>query len=375
MRKLCSNVFWLGHKELQSLRADVVLWALIVYVFTVGVYSVSTGVRFEVDNASIAVVDEDRSQLSQRLVDVLQPPYFKPPVLIDAADMDRAMDLGRYIFVIEIPAQFEADVLKYRQPSIQINVDATAMSQAGNGAMYLQTIINRELNHYLQKYDQAVPLPVNVVVRALFNPNLNSQWFMAVMQIINNITILSLILSGAAFIREREQQTLEHLMVMPLTPLEIMLAKVGANGLVILIAALLSLLLIVRGILQVPVQGSVALFIGGAILYQFSITALGILLATFTRSMPQFGLLVLPIFVIMNLLSGSSTPLESMPLWLQNIMQFSPSTHFVSFSQAVLYRDAGFAVVWPQLLALLVSGVVFFTASLRRFRRVIVQSS
>lgn len=372
MRQLLRNVYRLGGKELYSLRADVVLWVLIIYVFTVAVYSVATGVQFEVNNASVAIVDEDQSQLSQRLTDALQRPYFKPPVIIPAADIDQVMDLGRYIFVIEIPAQFEADVLKRRQPSIQINIDATAMSQAGNGAMYLQTIIARELSQYVKKYDQLAPPPVNVVVRSLFNPNLNSQWFMSVMQVINNITILSLILSGAAFIREREQQTLEHLMVMPLTPLEIMLAKVGANGLVILIAALLSLLIMVRGVLQVPVQGSILLFISGAILYQFSITALGILLATFTRSMPQFGLLVLPIFVIMILLSGSSTPLESMPVWLQNIMQFSPSTHFVSFAQAVLYRGAGLSVVWPQLLMLLLSSVIFFSASLLRFRRAIM---
>ena len=100
-------------------------------------------------------------------------------------------------------------------------------------------------------------------------------------------------------------------------------------------------------------------------LYLFSVTALGILLATFTTSMAQFGLLVIPVLVILQMLSGSSTPIETMPTWLQNVMQLAPTTHFVSFSQAVLYRGAGIEIVWPQLLAIaVISGVIFAISGL-----------
>ena len=112
----------------------------------------------------------------------------------------------------------------------------------------------------------------------------------------------------------------------------------------------------------------------GALLYQFSVTALGILIATVTASMPQFGLLVIPILVILQLLSGSSTPMESMPTWLQNILQIAPTSHFVSFAQAVLYRGAGLDIVWPQLVAMtVISGVIFAISGLR-FRRTLVAS-
>jgi ABC-2 type transport system permease protein len=151
-----------------------------------------------------------------------------------------------------------------------------------------------------------------------------------------------------------------------------MLAKIWANGLVIVVASILSLLLVVHWLLDVPIQGSIALFVVGAVVYQFSVTALGILLASFSASMPQFGLLAIPVLVIMYLLSGGTTPLESMPVWLQDIMQIAPSTHFVAFSQAVLYRAAGLEVVWPQLLALAGLGSVYFGVSLLRFRRVLV---
>tara|TARA_B100000965_G_scaffold236802_1_gene198404 strand:- start:333 stop:917 length:585 start_codon:yes stop_codon:yes gene_type:complete len=193
------------------------------------------------------------------------------------------------------------------------------------------------------------------------------------MEVINNITLLSVILAGAALIREREHGTLEHLLVMPVTAIEIMSSKLWANGLVIVFAATLSLILVVQGILGVRTSGSLALFIAGALLYQFSVTALGILLATFTNSMAQYGLLVMPVLILMQLLSGSSTPLESMPVWLQNTMQVSPSTHFVAFSQAILYRGAGFAIVWPQLAVMAAIGAAFFFIALGRFRRAILR--
>lgn len=375
MRRGLANVYRLGLKELRSLRADPVLVLLILYTFTFAVYSVTTGVKFEVQHAAVAVVDEDRSTLSRRIADALLEPLFKPPTEISAAELDAAMDRGRFVFVLEIPPRFEADVLAGRHPTVQIGVDATAMAQAGNGAGYIQGILSREVATYLRGGEGVVPPPINFVLRANFNPNLTVEWFNAVMQVINNVTMLSVILTGAALIREREHGTVEHLLVMPVGAGEIMLAKIWANGLVIVVAAALSLRVVVQQLLGIPLAGSLLLFAGGAVVYQFSVTALGILLATFTRSMPQFGLLALPILIMMNLLSGSSTPLESMPAWLQNVMLLAPSTHFVSFSQGVLYRGADLTVLWPSLAAMAGIGALFFTVALSRFRRTVAAMS
>lgn len=367
MRGSLANICRLGVKELRSLRNDPVLVFLILWAFTFMVYSVAKGEKFEVQQASVAIVDEDQSAVSRRIGAAIQQPFFQEPVTIEPAAIDSAMDRGEYVFVVEIPPNFEKDILAGRKPGVQINIDATAMSQAGNGAVYLQNIISRELRSFLQRSDEGDLLPIDLVVRTKFNPNAESVWFTSVMQVINNITMLSVILCGAALIREREHGTIEHLLVMPVTPIDIMLSKIWANGLVIIVAALLSFFVIVGWLLQVPIAGSVTLFIAGAVLYQFSVTALGILLATFTNSMQQFGLLVIPVLIAMNLLSGSRTPLESMPEWLQNVMQVSPSTHFVSFAQAVLYRAADLAIVWPTMLAMAAIGVVFFTVALARF--------
>jgi ABC-2 type transport system permease protein len=368
-----ANIFRLGIKELRSLRADPVLIALILYTFTYAVYSVTKDVSFEVLDASVAIVDEDHSELSRRLAAAIMEPYFRPPVLIGPDDVEPAMNNDRYVFVIDIPPRFEEDVLAGRRPSIQINVDATAMTLAGNGAVYLQNILTQEVLVFQRGREGAAAMPINLVMRARFNPNGDSEWFMSVMQVVNNITILSIILSGAALIREREHGTIEHLLVMPVTSFEIMLAKIWANGLVIAVAAILSLWFVVRWFLGVPIAGSIALFVAGTLLYQFSVTALGILLATFASSMPQFGLLAIPVIVIMDLLSGSTTPMESMPSWLQTVMQIAPSTHFIRFSQAVLYRGAGFDIVWIDLLVLSAIGLAFFLVSLARFRRAIIR--
>ena len=366
------NIYRLVIKELRSIRADPMMLVLVVYAFSVAVYTVATGASTEARDLTVGVVDEDRSDLSGRLLGALNPPLIKRSVLITANEIDQNLDHGSLVFVLEIPPRFEKDLLSGRQASLQLNIDATAMTQAGNGSVYIENIIAQEVAKFLSCTEAALRKPVNIVINAKFNPNLYSSWFSSVMQVINNITMLAVILTGAALIREREQGTVEHLLVMPLVPAEIMLAKIFANALVILIAAGLSLAFVVQWWLKVPIAGSLTLFLAGAALYAFTVAALGILLGTQATSMGQFGLLAIPVLVIMQLLSGGATPMESMPVWLQYVMRvISPTPHFVAFAQAVLYRGAGFAIVWPWLLAMAAIGSVYFAFSLQRFRRVI----
>lgn len=369
MHRFLGNIFNMAVKELRSLIADPVLMLLLLYSFTFAVYEVASNSRMEVVDAAIAIADEDHSQLSRRIIDAFLPPYFKPAVELSAAEIDNVLEAGEFVFVLNIPPGFERDMLAGRKPQIQVNVDATAMSMAGNGLVYVEDIVLREISFYLAQTVEVERPPVDLMVRAAFNPNLDSAWFMAVMQLIENINILAIILTGAALIREREHGTIEHLLAMPVRPAEIMLSKIVANGAAILLGAILSIFVIVRGVLGIPIIGSVGLFSLGLALYLFAMTALGIMVATLARTMPQLGLLSIPIFIVMSLLSGSLTPRESMPEWLQGAMMISPSTHFVRFTQAVLYRDAGLTLVWPELLGICITGGLFFVVALSRFRR------
>ncbi len=369
-----ATIFWLGVKELRSLRSDFVMIALVAYAFTMSIYTQARGTSSEVNNASIAFVDEDNSQLSLHLASCFYPPRFKPPGTLAARDIDRAMDEGRFMFVVVIPPRFEADLRAGRRTEIQVDVDATAMYQASNGASYIQRILTDEMTRYLRRSDEKLTAPLRLVIRKAFNPNGDTSWFNGIVAIINQITLLTVILTGAALIREREHGTLEHLMVMPLTALEIALAKVWANGLVILVAATVSLFVVVRGMLGVPVAGSIPLFLVGVATYLFFATALGIFLGTIARTMAQFALLIILLIFTLQMLSGGSTPVESQPEWLQRLTLVLPSRHFVSFAQAIIFRGAGLETVWPQFAAVAGIGLVFFVYAISRFRDSIAAS-
>jgi len=372
MRRI-ANIYRLGVKELWSLLRDRTMLVLIAFTSTVSVYTAATAMPDTLHNAPIAIVDEDGSALSQRIVSAFYPPQFTPPKAIALKDMDAGMDAGLYTFALDIPPNFQRDVLAGRSATIQLNVDATRMSQAFTGSGYVQQIVMGEINEFVLRYRaNSVPL-VDLALRARFNPTLEKSWFGSLMEIINNVTMLSIILTGAALIREREHGTVEHLLVMPVTPTEIMLAKVWAMGAVVLLAAALSLTFVVRGLLHVTVEGSVALFLAGAALHLFATTSMGIFMATLARSMPQFGLLVILTLIPLEMLSGGMTPRESMPKIVQDIMLIAPTTHFVELGQAILYRGAGLDVVWKPFLALLAIGGVLFFLSLKRFRKTIGQ--
>jgi ABC-2 type transport system permease protein len=371
MRNL-RHIFHLGIKEILSLARDPVLLFLIAYCFTFSVYTPAKSAVMDVINASVALVDEDDSQLSRQIRDALLPPLFLPARLLSFSQINNAMNSGQFTFIIDLPRKFQSDISRGATPTAEVIADATVMAQAGRGPGYIGSIMNREATPFWPgRADPNNKELVKLNTRVRFNPNVQQSWFVSINQIINNISVMAIFLCGAAVLREREHGTLEHLLVMPLQPYELMFAKIWANGLVVIVAALISLFLIVKGALGVPVAGSIPLFALGLFVYLFSVTALGIMLATMVRSMPQFGLLAFPVFIVMNLLSGGQTPLESMPLWLQKTMQFVPSTHFVSFSQAVLFRDANLSMVWPLLAKMFAIGSAYSVFTLSRFRKML----
>lgn len=371
-----SNIYRLGVKELWSLLRDPMMIVLILYVFTLSVYTAATAMPESLHHASIAIIDEDNSQLSNRIVTSFYPPQFVTPILATSQrETDAGMDRGEYTFVLDIPPNFQRDILARKQTAIQLNVDATRMTQAFTGNAYIQQIVSSEVTEFLARHRSETSLPVNLSLRARFNPSLNKAWFGSLMHIINMITMLTIILTGTALIREREHGTIEHLLVMPVTPMEIMLSKVWSMGLVVLIATAVSLFGVVQGLLQVPVAGSVPLFFAGVAVSLFATTSMGIFLATVARSMPQFGLLMVLIILPLQMLSGSMTPRESMPDIVRYVMLAAPTTHFVDIGQGILYRGAGIEELWQSFLSLFVIGAVLFTLSLMRFRASISRMS
>jgi ABC-2 type transport system permease protein len=315
------HIFHLGLKELLSLARDPVLLVLIAYAFTFSVYTPSKSAVMDVVNASVAIVNEDDSEIAREISDAMLPPLFLPAKEIAFRDINRDMDAGRFTFVVNVPPEFQADLERDRKPTLQIITDATAMSQAGRGPGYIQKIVDTAVDPYWKGRGHAKNEPLATLeTRARFNPNMLQGWFVAVNQVINNISMMAIFLTGAAVLREREHGNIEHLLVMPLRPVELMFAKIWANGLVVVVAAMASIFLVVRGAIGVPIAGSIPLFVLGLGVYLFSVTALGIMLATLVRSMPQFGLLAFPVGLaaenhavraidaLRQLLAGSAVP-------------------------------------------------------------------
>lgn len=368
-----SNIYQLGIKELWSLARDPIMLILIIYSFSVAIYSAATAMPETLHHAPIAIFDEDDSQLSARIISSLYPPYFIPFQASSFQEIDQGMDAGLYTFTLTIPSGFQRDILAGKSPAIQLNIDATRMSQAFSGSGNVQKIVLAEVAEFVQRYRSETTLPVGLATRIRFNASLNQSWFGSIMEIINQITLLSIILSGAALIREREHGTIEHLLVMPVTPQEIMLAKVWSTGLIVLVVTALSLKFVIQGLLMVPIEGSIYLFLFCVVLHLFATTSMGIFLATISRSMPQFALLMILVLLPLEMLSGGMTPRESMPDLARALMLAAPTTHFTSAAQAILYRGAGLDIVWPQLLAIAIIGGIFFMLALTRFRKTLSQ--
>src|SRR5690606_7110669 len=151
-----------------------------VFVFPASIYAEARAKPESLQRASIAVGDEDRSQLPARIIAALHPPQFIQPEMVGLVDMDRGMDAGRHTFVLDIPPNFQRDVLARRSPALQLNVDATRQSQAQTGAGYIQNIVSDEIRAFVQRYRAPQAQPVELVQRTMFNPNLNNSWFAAV---------------------------------------------------------------------------------------------------------------------------------------------------------------------------------------------------
>jgi ABC-2 type transport system permease protein len=363
------NIFHLGVKELISLSREPILIGFVLYAFTFAIYFAAKSLPETLHKVPISIVDEDDSQLSKRIIEAFYPPYFMYPKIITLNQVDERMDSGKDTFSIVIPPKFQQDLLGNRKPAIQLNVDATRVSQALTGNADIQTIILKDVEAYLQGHRSNKPFMIDVAYRILFNPNLNESWFGGLMELLRNITLLSVILTGAALIREREHGTIEHLLVMPVTPFEIMVSKIWPMMIVVIITSIFSLLLILKLLIGMPIKGSLLLFSAGTLLQVFASSSLGIYLGTLARSMPQFALILILVLLPMQILSGALTPRESMPEFIQKIMLAAPDTHFVILAEDILFRGAVFTIVWPQFFALALIGTILFVVSLVRFRK------
>jgi ABC-2 type transport system permease protein len=373
--RFLADTFILMRKEWRVLLGEPVMLGLLVYAFAFAIYLAGSGHDMGVRNASIGIVDLDQSGLAERFAAALQRPYFVPPKFMDAAAVDQAMSDGEITFALQIPPRFTADLVAGRAPKLELLVDATAMTQAFIGAGYIDAITRGEMAAYMvNRMPQESALP-NVNVRMRFNQNFDARRFSGLMELAQMITLIGIVLTGSAVLRERERGTLEHLLVLPVRTSSILLSKILATVIVMLVCTTLSLHFVVQRWLGIAVVGSIPLYLFGATLYMFSVTAIGVFLALAVRSTQEFGLVCLVVIMPMLVLSGVMTPIENMPWFLRAIMFVLPSPHFIRFAADIAFRGADLSIVWPGLLTMAAIGLAFTLGAIAVFRISLVRAS
>lgn len=361
-------------KEVRQFLREPVLLSFMLFVFTVNVYLQGSSVSLQLSRAPLVVHDADRSVASRELIHRFRLPYFRMDGEVgDPREIARRLDRGAAMVALDIPARFQQSLLKGEPVSVQLQVDATHTAPGFLASSYASRIVGEfglEAARAREGLSTGSDMPIVVDdQRSLYNPNQNDTWFVPISELLEAITLFSILLPAAAMVREKERGTIEQLLVSPLSPVQIVLPKIVAMTAVILAGMTLSLVVVLGFIFHTPIRGSLPLFYTVTTLYVFANAGLGLFVATVARTLAQVGLLSLLILAPMILLSGSWTPPEAMPAWLAVATLASPMRHYIEATFAILLKGAGVEVLWDTFLWMAAIGGSIFTFGIWRFRR------
>ncbi len=364
-------------KEFRQLAGDWPILFILAWGFSGAVFIAGRAISMDINNYPVAVLDLSRSPDSRALIDRLRPPYFKLVSMLQSdAELSNALDRGRASLGLVIPPTFARDV-QAGQGRFQVISDGTQSQMATLAGGYITQLAGdysiELLERRLGPSERLLArLPqVDARPRVEFNPNITSAWFSSLLEMFNMITMISMLLTAAAMVREKEHGTLEQLLVSPLRPAELFAAKIIPTVVVILLLSPLALLGIVHGVFGTPLRGSLLLFYGVSVLYIASVSSLGIYIAMLARNLPQAMMMLFLIMFPMLFLSGATTPPESMSPWMRYATLISPMRYYIDFGYQVLFKGNGLAYVWHDILGMLVLGGLMFGFSVVRFRRML----
>lgn len=364
-------------KEFAQLSHDWPILFILLWGFTGAIYIAGHAISMEIKNYPIAVYDLSQSPASRDLVSRLKSPYFK---VVAYAENDQQwvdmLDSGAVSLALIIPPNFEQAVAD-GDAQFQIISDGTLSMSATIAAAHISRIVvdyNIELVEAtigrLDRIRQSVP-QVDARTRVRFNPNVDSAWFTSLLEMLNMITMVSMLLTAAAMVREKSYGTIEQLLVSPLRPGELYAAKIAPSVILVLLLSALALFGVVRGVFHTPIRGSLLLFYSVTAIYSFSVASLGIAIAVVARNISQAMMLLLLILFPMLFLSGATTPPESMAPWMRYLSLISPMRYYIDFGYQVLFKGNGLAYVWHDIVGIVTLGAAMFGFSLWRYRRLL----
>jgi ABC-2 type transport system permease protein len=339
-------------------------------------YAVSTDVR----HTRTFVVDHDRSEVSRNLLEAFTASgYFRVVGRSDrSADLTNALDGGRAIVGIEIPAGFARDVSAPGGAAIQMVLDGTNANTANVARGYAERIVQA----YARRVSVggvagggaaaggAPALPIELRERAWFNPELESRNYNVPAVAGAIVLLVCMLLTALAVVREREIGTLEQLMVSPLKPVELIAGKTIPFALI----GLADMVLVTTVALLwfgVPFRGSPLLLLLATLLYLMSGLGIGLLISTVASTQQEAFMVNFLCFMPLLLLSGFTFPVTSMPDFFQWITLFDPVRHYLVIVRAIFLKGSGLDVLWPQFATLLVMGLGILGFAASRFRKTV----
>ncbi len=352
---------------IQFSRNRVVLF-LILWLYTVEVVVCTLALSFDVKHLPLAILDFDRTPVSRALErGFLAGEEFKlvghPASEAEVGDM---LQSGRASLALIIPAGFARDLVRGVSPSIQILLDGTNSNTAAIARGYALKVVDL-FHQSLPGMTATATVSVRPVLRVWYNPDLTFTRFMVLSMIGLAALMAGVIHPASSIVREREVGTIEQLMVTPIGTGELFLAKTLPTLLMGLLAVFPSLL--IAWWFEVPLRGSLVLFLVLTALFLLSAIGIGVLVASVTRTLQQALLLAFfGLFPVM-FLSGTLVPIKSMPDFLQQLSLLSPLRYYTDIILGIFLKGAGVAELWPQTLGLLVIGIALFGSSLLIFRR------
>ena len=362
----------LVRKEFAQIIRDGPLVFILFWTFTVAIYTAGNSRAADVDRIPTAIYDLSQSPASRDFLGHLRPPYFKiVGQLTTEDDVGRWLDTGRASIVVLIPPDFHRRVAAGDSAHVQVLTDGALATSAtvaiayiaGISGQYSATLVTRQARPALR-----VP-SIDERLRVSFNPNMLSTWFGGLLELMTMFAMVSLLLTSANMVREKEHGTLEQLLVSPARPLEIFVAKIIPTLVVVLSLSGLSFLLVLRPLFHVPIRGSLLLFYGGAALFVFAMTSLGMAIAVVARSLAQAMMIMILVLQPMVFLSGAWNPPEAMIPWLRTVGMLSPLRYFIDFGYSVILKGSAASMVMHDLVAIAALGAAMFAFSITWFKR------
>jgi ABC-2 type transport system permease protein len=370
------RLFGLIRKEFAQILRDRALVLILIWAFTAAIYTSGHGRAMEVTNVPTAVYDLSRSPASREFLSHLQRPYFKLVAFINREqEITNLLDSGGASIVIVIPPDFQRKIDGREQAQIQVIADGGVAMQTTVAVAYLASISSSYSLSVLQGRVGTSGLRfaqypnVDQRIRVKFNENISSTWFSSLLELFNMFTMVSLLLTAADLVREKEHGTLEQLLVSPARPFEIFLAKIIPTVIVVLGLSALSFVFVLEPAFDIPIRGSLVLFYLVSALYVFAMTSMGIAIAVVARNLAQAMMLMLLILQPMILLSGAWNPPEAMSTWMRWLSVVSPLRYFIDFGYGVILKGNGLSLVAHDIAGISILGCGLFTFSLWWFRR------